>query len=78
MPDIAPDFVYVTFIAADRETVWNGLIDRDVTKRYWGHYNDSDWKQGSRWEHVRSDGSGKVDTLGKVVEIDPPQRLVIT
>jgi uncharacterized protein YndB with AHSA1/START domain len=76
VPDRAPAFVYVIYIAASAETVWNGLIDREVTKHYWGHHNRSDWKPGSRWEHVREDGSGKVDIAGRVLEIDPPRRLV--
>ena len=78
MPDHAPAFVYVIYIAASAETVWNGLIDQEVTKDYWGHHNRSDWKPGSRWEHVRTDGSGTVDIVGRVVEIDPPRRLVTT
>lgn len=76
MPERAPDFVYTIYIAADAERVWNGLIDRDLTRAYWGHDNVSDWKPGSRWEHVRSDGTGKVDIVGRVLEIDPPRRLV--
>ena len=78
MPEHAPTFVYVTYIAASPDKVWNGLIDRELTKAYWQHYNVSDWKRGSRWEHVRSDGTGTVDLVGQVVEIDPPRRLVIT
>lgn len=78
MPERAPAFVYTIYIAASAETVWNGLIDREVTKAYWGHHNRSDWKPGSRWEHVREDGSGTVDIVGRVVEIDPPRRLVTT
>lgn len=78
MPERAPAFVYVIYIGASAETVWNGLIDQEVTKRYWGHHNRSDWRPGSRWEHVREDGSGKVDIVGRVVEIDPPRRLVTT
>ncbi len=73
---VAPDFVYTIFIAARAEDVWNGLIDREMTKAYWGHYNESDWKQGSRWEHVRSDDSGKIDVVGKIIEMDPPSRMV--
>jgi uncharacterized protein YndB with AHSA1/START domain len=76
VPERAPDFVYTIYISAERERVWNGLIDEEVTKAYWGHSNVSDWKPGSRWEHVRSDGSGKIDIAGKVLEIDPPRRLV--
>tara|TARA_R110000772_G_scaffold41803_6_gene97413 strand:- start:861 stop:1364 length:504 start_codon:yes stop_codon:yes gene_type:complete len=74
--ECAPDFVYTIFIAASAEKVWNGLIDREMTKAYWGHYNESDWKQGSRWDHVRSDGSGKIDTRGRIIEIDPPRKMV--
>ena len=78
MPERAPDFVYVIYIAASVEKVWNGLIDHHLTRQYWEHDNVSTWKKGSRWEHVRSDGSGKVDVAGKVVEIEPPRRMVIT
>jgi len=78
VPDSPPDFVYVIFIAADQDTVWNGLIDRELTKKYWGHWNQSDWEPGSRWEHVRSDGSDVVDIHGQVMEIDPPRRLVVS
>jgi len=78
VPERAPDFVYVIYVAADAATVWNALIDRELTKAYWGHFNVSDWKPGSRWEHVRSDESGKVDLVGRVVEIDPPRRLTVT
>ena len=76
MPETAPDFVYTIYIAASADTVWNGLFDRQLTKAYWGHFNVSDWKPGSRWEHVRSDESGKADIVGKVIEIDPPRKLV--
>ena len=78
MPERAPDHVYVIYIAARPDVVWNGLFDRDMTKAYWGHYNVSDWTPGSRWEHVRSDESGTVDILGTVEDIDPPRRLVIS
>jgi uncharacterized protein YndB with AHSA1/START domain len=38
----------------------------------------SDWKPGSRWEHRRVDDKRTLDLVGKVVEIAPPRRLVIT
>ena len=78
VPERAPDCVYVIYIAARADKVWNGLRDRELTKAYWGHYNVSDWKPGSVWEHVRSDGSDTVDIVGTVDEIDPPRRLVIS
>jgi uncharacterized protein YndB with AHSA1/START domain len=74
----ASDFVYTIFIAADVETVWNGLIDKEVTKKYWGHHNKSDWDVGSKWEHLSSDNSNVVDIHGEVLEIDPPRKLVFT
>lgn len=74
----APDFVYTIYIAATVETVWNGLIQREVTEKYWGHDNQSDWKVGSKWEHVRTDGSNIADVHGQVLESDPPNKLVVT
>jgi uncharacterized protein YndB with AHSA1/START domain/DNA-binding transcriptional ArsR family regulator len=76
--ETVPGYVYVTYIRATAEQVWQALTDADVTARYWGHANVSDWQPGSTWEHRRVDGSGQLDAVGKVVDIDPPTRLVIT
>jgi uncharacterized protein YndB with AHSA1/START domain len=73
-----PTFVYVTYIAGTPEKVWEALTDADLTASYWGHGNVSDWQPGSRWEHVRTDGSGIADVVGEVVESEPPSRLVFT
>ena len=73
-----PTYVYVTYIRAGAEQVWQALTDADLTARYWGHANVSDWQPGSRWEHRRTDGSGAADAAGRVLEADPPRRLVIT
>jgi uncharacterized protein YndB with AHSA1/START domain len=80
-----PDFVYVTYIATTPEKVWQAFIDTDVMRQYWvgpsaecARVNVSDWKPGSRWEHQRTDGTGTIDIVGKVVESDPPRRLVYT
>jgi uncharacterized protein YndB with AHSA1/START domain/DNA-binding transcriptional ArsR family regulator len=73
-----PRFVYVTYIHSTAEKVWEALTDSDLTARYWGHSNVSDWRPGSRWEHRRTDGSGIPDVVGEVLEVDPPRRLVMT
>jgi uncharacterized protein YndB with AHSA1/START domain len=73
-----PRFVYVVYISATPEKVWNALIDTRMTAQYWQHENVSDWKPGSTWEHRRSDGTGTVDLVGKVVESTPPRRLVVS
>ncbi len=71
-------YLYVIYIASTPEKVWNALMDSGLTRQYWQHENVSDWKKGSPWEHRRSDGSGKVDLVGKVLENKPPRRLVIS
>ncbi|MFG3266723.1 MULTISPECIES: ArsR/SmtB family transcription factor [Streptomyces] len=73
-----PTFVYVTYIASTPEGVWDALTDAGLTAAYWGHSNVSDWRPGSRWEHVRTDGSGVADVVGTVVESERPTRLVTT
>ncbi|GGZ00781.1 hypothetical protein GCM10010365_19500 [Streptomyces poonensis] len=71
-----PCTVYVTYILSTPERVWDALTDADLTAAYWGHSNVSDWRPGSRWEHVRTDGSGIADVVGTVVESERPTRLV--
>jgi uncharacterized protein YndB with AHSA1/START domain/DNA-binding transcriptional ArsR family regulator len=73
-----PTFVYVTYVQATPEAVWHALTDADLTAKYWGHSNVSDWQVGSGWEHRRTDGSNIADVVGSVLEASPPSRLVIT
>ena len=70
-----PDYVYTTYIRATPEQVWQALTDPEITGRFWGHAQVSDWQVGSRVDHVRTDGSGIADASGTVVEVDPPYRL---
>jgi len=77
-PTSVPTYVYVTYIRASAEQVWQALTDADLTARYWGHANVSDWQPGSPWEHRRVDGSDVVDVVGRVLKAEPPTRLVIT
>src|SRR4029450_8920072 len=52
-----PSSIYVTYIKARPEQVWEALTDADLTARYWGHRNESDWQEGSTSQHVRTDRS---------------------
>jgi hypothetical protein len=61
----APTDVYVTYIATTPQVVWDALTDADLTARYRGHSNVSDWEVGSRWEHRRTDGSDIADVVGR-------------
>lgn len=70
-----PDYVYTTYIRATPEQVWHALTDPELTGRFWGHSQVSDWTVGGRVDHVRTDGSGIADASGLVVEVDRPRRL---
>lgn len=74
MPD-KPSHVYVTYIRATPEKVWQALTDGEVSRQYWGHRNLSDWKVGSTWEHERA---GNIDLVGRVLESAPPRKLAIS
>ena len=72
-----PEFVYVTYIETTPEKLWQALTDDNFTERYWfGARLRSDWKVGSSFEMVRSDGA--VSDAGKVVACDPPRLLAYT
>ena len=73
-----PSFVYVTYIRATPQKIWQALTDADITSRYWAHRNVSDWKPDSRWEHRRKDQSGQPDVVGTVLESDPPRHLAFS
>ncbi len=73
-----PQFVYVIYINASPEKIWDGLLNPEMTAKYWMHENVSDWKPGSEWKHQRTDETRTVDIVGTVVESDPTKRLVVT
>jgi len=68
----------VIYLAGTAGDVWTALTDPQRSAAYWAHYNVSDWRPGSAWEHRRTDGSGIADIAGTVVESSPPERLVLT
>lgn len=71
-------FVYVTYIHSTPEKVFEAITKPDVARRYWGHENVSDWTVGSKWEHIRANDERTVQLVGKVIEVSPPRRLVIS
>lgn len=69
-------FVYVTFIRTTPERLWSALTTPEFMKEYWfGMHCESDWKPGSPWKLLFTDG--RVADMGEIVEAEPPQRLVI-
>jgi uncharacterized protein YndB with AHSA1/START domain len=71
-------FVYVTYIQSTPDKVFQAITRPELARRYWGHENVSDWQPGSRWEHIRANDERTVELVGKVVEVTPPKRLVMT
>lgn len=72
-------FDYTIYISAGIKEVWDALFDVEKTRHFWvRHRNASDWKVGSQWEHQDCDNAEKVDIVGTVLEIEPPERLVVS
>jgi uncharacterized protein YndB with AHSA1/START domain len=71
-------FVYVTYIGTTPQKVWDALLKGELTRQYWKHENVSDWKPGSKWQHVADDGKRTVKVVGEVLESVPNKRLVMT
>ena len=71
-----PSYVYVTYIVTTPEKVWAAITDAKISASYWERSNVSDWQVGSTWEHRFPDRPA--DVVGKVLEADPPRRLVTT
>jgi uncharacterized protein YndB with AHSA1/START domain len=75
-----PSFVYVTYIAATPDKVWQALTDGGLTRKYWyGRRAESDWKVGSTVTFWYETGDGEaVSDRGIVLESNPPHRLSYT
>jgi uncharacterized protein YndB with AHSA1/START domain len=78
MSEAMTEFLYTTYIRSTPQKVWDAITNPEFARQYWGHGNVSDWKPGSKWDMVRGDGSGIVQTTGQVLESHPPRRLVIS
>ncbi len=80
MTDIAtfkPKTVYVTYIAATPEKVWQALTEAAFTKQYFfGFAVEIEPKQGGRFRLLWPDG--RVHVSGEVAEWSPPRRLAVT
>lgn len=74
-----PKLVYTTFIRTTPEELWGAITKPEFTHQYWGGAkNVSDWKNGSKWEHVFEDEADPVAVVGNVEESLPPRRLVLS
>jgi uncharacterized protein YndB with AHSA1/START domain len=72
-----PKLGYTLFIRSTPKKTWEAITKPEFTRQYWGELaNVSDWKKGSKWEHVTKENETWI--VGKVVESEPPKRLVLT
>ena len=77
MTQAMTEFVYTTYINSTPQKVWDAITNPEFARQYWAHENISDWKKGSEWKHVSVEGKN-TKIVGKVLESDPPKRLVMT
>ena len=72
-----PKQVYTLFIRTTPQKAWDAITKPEFTRQYWGNLaNVSDWKKGSKWEHVTKENEAWI--VGTVTESAPPKRLVLT
>jgi len=73
----APKHVYEVYIRTTPEKLWEAITDPELTVLYFhGSRVDSKWQVGDAIVHRLPDGKPALE--GKVLEIDPPRRLVTT
>ncbi|MCC8937854.1 SRPBCC family protein [Bradyrhizobium sp. Arg68] len=71
-----PEFVYVTYIEATPDKLWDALTRSEFTRQYWFDTElKSDWKVGSSLALVMS---GTITDTGEILEADRPRRLSYT
>jgi uncharacterized protein YndB with AHSA1/START domain len=72
-----PKFVYVTYIRATPEKVWEALTSGEFTRKYFaGCTLKSDWKVGSTLALVQDNGDQ--EWCGSVLKYDRPKTLQYT
>ena len=70
-----PKFVYVTFIRATPEKVWEAITRADLTEKYWfGYRVSAEGKPGDHMTAMSPAGQKAHDDI--ILESDPPRRLV--
>jgi uncharacterized protein YndB with AHSA1/START domain len=75
MTESKPQFVYVTYIAASPQRVWEALTKPDVSEKYWfGYRVTADGKAGDRMTALNPAGRPAHDD--PIIESDPPRKLV--
>lgn len=69
-----PKFVYVIYIAASPEKVWQALTDPDITEKYWFGYRVAA-SGGVGADMTARNPAGREVHRDPILESDPPRRL---
>jgi len=77
MTEFWPKTVYVTYIAATPQQVWQALTSSEWTRKYfWDRDVEIEPKRGGKF--LLKLPNGTVNVEGKVVDYDPPRKLTVT
>ena len=75
-PSFKPKTVYVTYIAATPQKVWQALTASEFTRQYfWERSIEIEPKRGGAFTLRLPDG--RVNVRGKVIDYDPPRKLTV-
>ena len=67
-------FLYVTYIRATPQKIWDCFTDPEMNRKFWGGYHqDSSFEVGGDYKLAGPDG--RVWDAGKVLASDPPRLL---
>lgn len=70
-------FVYVTYIRATPNKVWESITTTEFMKSYFfGFTFETGWTKGAPWRLVHPDGS--VTDSGEIMDFTPPSRLELS
>ena len=70
-------FLYITYIRAPAQTVWDALTDPATNKVFWsGYHQESSWKVGADFAIVGPEGNAW--DSGKVLAFEPPRHFSVT
>jgi uncharacterized protein YndB with AHSA1/START domain len=70
-------FLYVSYIRAAAQKVWDALIDPAMNRQFWsGYHQESAWQVGADFAIVGAEG--KAWDTGKVLAFDPPRHFKVT
>jgi uncharacterized protein YndB with AHSA1/START domain/DNA-binding transcriptional ArsR family regulator len=77
MANAKPRHVYEIYIRTTPAELWKAITEPDLTRKYfYDSAVESTWKAGAPINHKSVEGDCMLE--GKVIEVDPPRRLVHT